>query len=91
MLDENEFAIASKLYSETFKSAGLSRDERFKPMMDYYYSITGFHETEPNAIMYHRIAAFGPLCKKCSKPYRTPIATFCAACGYKRENTKNTN
>ena len=90
MLDENEYAIASKLYSEAFKMAGLSIQERFKPMLDYYYSITGFNETEPNAIMHHRIAAFGPLCENCLKPYRTPTATFCAACGNKRENTHNT-
>lgn len=85
MLDEDEFAIASKLYSEGFKKIGLSMDERFKPMLDYYYSITGFKETEPNAIMHHRITQFGPLCENCSKPYRTPQATFCPSCGNKRE------
>jgi hypothetical protein len=89
MLDEDEFAIASKLYSDAFKMTGMSREERFRPLLDYYYSITGFKETEPNAIMHHRIADYGSPCENCSKPYRTPVATFCPACGNRRGNVQN--
>ena len=86
MLDEEEYAIAAKLYSQGFEKieSGKSREERFKPMLDYYNNLTGFEETEPNAIMHHRIEQYGPPCENCSKPYRTALASFCAACGNKR-------
>ncbi|OEK04691.1 hypothetical protein [Roseivirga misakiensis] len=84
MLDEEEYAEAYRLYGEAFKKAG-SFHERFKPVSDYYTKITGFEETHPNAIMHHRISLYGPPCENCGKPYRTPGATFCAACGNKRQ------
>ena len=84
MLDEDEFSIARNLYKDAFKKKGEIK-ERFQPMLDYYRSVTGFEETEPNAILHHRISQYGPPCANCSKPYRTPQATFCAACGNKRK------
>ncbi|RKQ43395.1 hypothetical protein BXY85_4017 [Roseivirga pacifica] len=88
MLDEEEYAIAHKLYGEALgrRKPGMTREESFKPMLNYYKEVTGFEETEPNAIMHHRIAQYGPPCENCGKPYRTPKASFCAACGNKREN-----
>jgi hypothetical protein len=85
MLDEEEFAIASKLYSDAFKKSGRPLKDRFKPLLEYYESVTGFKETVPNAIMHHRISEHGPPCENCGKPYRTPKASFCAACGNKRK------
>lgn len=87
MLDELEFEIASHLYGEGFKNIApkLTIESRFKPLLDYYKIITGMEETEPNAIMHHRIAQYGPPCENCGKPYRTPKASLCVACGYKRE------
>jgi hypothetical protein len=86
MLDEQEYETAHKLFSECFKEmhSGKARSERYKPLLDYYCQITGYDETEPNAIMHHRIAQYGPPCEMCKKPYRTPQASFCAACGNKR-------
>ncbi|WP_264549822.1 hypothetical protein [Flavobacterium sp. N2820] len=91
MLNEEEYIIASKLYGESFQKmkTGLSRKESFKPMLDYYNEITGFGETEPNAIMHHRISQYGPPCENCGKPYRTPQASFCASCGNKRLTAPN--
>ena len=86
MLDEEEFAIAYRLYGEAFRTLGKTRAERFKKLLDYYFETTGFKETEPNAIMHHRIAQYGPPCENCGKPYRTPKASFCASCDNKREN-----
>jgi hypothetical protein len=87
MLDEEEFSIAHQLYGDVFKVSkpGLTIEDRFQPMLDYYNELTGFGETEPNAIMHHRIAQYGPPCENCGKPYRTPEASFCAACGNKRK------
>ena len=85
MLDEEEFAIAYELYGAAFKMTGKSMKERFKPLLEYYESVTGFGETIPNAIMHHRISQYGPPCENCNKPYRTPEASLCPACGNKRK------
>ena len=82
MLDDNEFKKAQELYSSGFKNI---KPDRFKPLLDYYYDLTGWAITEHNAIMHHQISQYGPPCENCGKPYRTPLATFCAACGHKRK------
>ena len=87
MLDKQEFAIASKLYSEGFSIAKVNLQDRFKELLDYYNGLTGFGETEPNAIMHHAIELIGPDCENCGKPYRTPEAKICALCGNKRSIT----
>ena len=88
MLDEDEYQQASVLYGEGFKKEVVrwlsDRQERFRRLLDYYFELTGFQETEPNAIMHHRIEQYGPPCESCGKPYRTKRAAFCAACGHKR-------
>ncbi|NOU59622.1 hypothetical protein [Marinifilum caeruleilacunae] len=85
MLDKEEFKIASKLYSKALKNTKSNKQERFQELLAYYNNLTGFAETEPNAIMHHAIEYYGPDCVKCGKPYRTPKANICAACGNKRE------
>lgn len=91
MLDESEYLEAQRLYSLMFKPVGpdLSRAARAKPLLDYYNGLTGFDETEPNAVMHHRIAQYGPPCEVCGKPYRTPQAELCAACGNQRASERN--
>lgn len=59
-------------------------DKRFKAVIDYHKEITGEEETNVNVIAHHRIALFGPPCESCGKPYRTNLASFCAACGHRR-------
>lgn len=80
MLDDDEFESAKELYSQGFKKV----EDRFQPLLDYYNKLTGFAETNPNAIMHHQISQYGAACENCGKPYRTPEASFCAACGSKR-------
>ncbi len=85
MLDDDEFKKAFELMGSAFrKELGISLSERHKPLLDYYNNLTGFGETNPNAIMHHRISDYGPPCENCGKPYRTPKASFCAVCGHKR-------
>lgn len=83
MLDEEEFAEAARLYSKLFGNIA-QRKQNEKALLDYYNNLSGDNETEVNAIMHHRIAQYGPPCENCGKPYRTPKASFCAACGHKR-------
>lgn len=87
MLAEAEYQIAYRLYGEGIRNptSELTTEARYKPLLDYHKEVTGMEETEPNAIMHHRIAQYGPPCENCGKPYRTPKGSFCAACGLKRE------
>lgn len=85
MLDEDEFATANRLYIDAFRKKEISLKERFNPLLEYYESITGVREMNPNTIMHHRINLYGELCENCGKPYRTPQASFCPACGNKRK------
>jgi hypothetical protein len=50
-----------------------------------YEKISGFHETNPNALYHHRLSIYGPPCHVCGKPLRTPQAKHCAACGAERK------
>ena len=84
MLNKEEFVIASELYSKGFKIVNKERKERFKELLEYYYNITAFRETEPRAIMHHSLEQIGPDCENCGKPYRTPKAKLCANCGNKK-------
>jgi hypothetical protein len=93
MLDEDEFAVVAKLYSEAFSMTKEFRlkhnlplgecpiDERFRPVREAYEQMTGMFESNQNAIMHHRISLYGDACENCGKPLRTPQASFCAACG----------
>jgi len=85
MLDSEEGKIASKLLSEGFQEAKkLRKSPNYSKLLDYYKEVTGFEETNPNAIMHHFINMYGPDCENCGKPYRTETATFCPKCGNKR-------
>lgn len=93
MLDEQEFQAVYELTGNALTKAkelrqkqnlsleGLSVDEVFRPMREKYKEIAGYDETNHNAIFHHRISIYGEPCKQCSKPLRTPRASFCAACG----------
>ena len=49
-----------------------------------YERMTGFHETNANALWHHRLSIYGPPCQACGKPLRTPEARSCAVCGAER-------
>ncbi|HZS04674.1 MAG TPA: hypothetical protein VFD58_07555 [Blastocatellia bacterium] len=94
MLDEEEYDVIDELYSQAFRAAkDFSKNRppetsikgRFRSVCEAYKQMTGFDETNHNAIMHHRISIYGPPCAKCGKPLRTPRAAFCAACGTPRE------
>jgi len=97
MLDEAEFATVSELYSaavRTIKEHSRHWDascraelhmRQYRSVLDAYHSITGSeHNGHPWLLMHHRISIYGPICSTCSKPLRTPKASYCAACGADR-------
>lgn len=58
------------------KAAGYGQEA-----LKVYYQITGFQETNPDALWHHRLSLFGAPCSFCGKPLRTPNAKLCAECG----------
>ncbi len=86
MLNGEEFKKAAKLYSECMKDlqSHPNMAQRFKPLLDFYNELSSWDETNASAVMHHSIDQYGPACEKCGKPYRTNQASFCAACGNKR-------
>jgi hypothetical protein len=94
MLDEDEFAEVSALLSLGIRGIQLEREttgaplsaiplsQHFNRALDEYERITGFRETNANAIWHHRLSLYGSPCPACSKPLRTPQARFCPACGW---------
>jgi len=93
MLDEEEFAIIFALYRDGLRlhkqveelhdhpRRGSTIEELYKPCLDEYERRTGFRETNPAAIMHHRLSRYGRLCRGCGKPLRTPQASRCMDCG----------
>ena len=93
MLDEDEYAEATRLYSQCMDATkefrerwhvpleGASIDDRFRPIRDWYAELTGVLNCHQNAIMHHRLSMFGDPCRVCGKPLRSPRAKICAGCG----------
>jgi hypothetical protein len=95
MLDEQEFAVVFGLFRDGMRltkhieeqlehpQRGTGLTHRFKACLDEFERMTGFNETNPNAVLHHRLALYGPPCSVCGKPLRTPKAANCMACGAK--------
>jgi hypothetical protein len=93
MLDEQEWATFEPLLRRSLADTKAERarekvplsislvEQHFKPPLEAYARLTGFQETNPNAVWHHRLSIYGPPCPSCGKPFRTPQATFCAGCG----------
>lgn len=92
ILDEAEYASVAKLYSDAIKGVkeycerwgiplkDATTEERFRPVCLRYEELSVYKETNPNAVMHHRLSLYGPPYKHCGKPLRTPKAKLCAAC-----------
>ena len=68
------------------ETTGASLDEAIKlgfeaPALDQYFAITGFRESNWNAIWHHQLSDHGPPCRFCGKLLRTAKAKRCVECG----------
>lgn len=94
MLTEDEWQIVRPIgYIEQIKryreETGCTLAEARERGLGYqtlaaYERVTGYKETDPNAILHHRLSMYGPPCHACGKPLRTPIARYCAVCNAAR-------
>ncbi|HTJ31330.1 MAG TPA: hypothetical protein VL346_12555 [Acidobacteriaceae bacterium] len=92
MLSDEEFAEVSSLYREGIRAGKEFRlangiplenatiEVRFRNLLAAYERLTGYRETNPNAVMHHRLSLYGPPCRHCGKPLRTPQTKLCGAC-----------
>jgi hypothetical protein len=93
MLDEQEYAHFWELYRQCSAPLGAyvmehgrspgteAIAEMFRPMLDEFERLTGRRDVEPKAIINHRLADYGPPCRQCGRPLRTPRASKCMECG----------
>ncbi|MGF1628515.1 MAG: hypothetical protein ACFCUT_03520 [Kiloniellaceae bacterium] len=93
MLDEDEWAQVQPLLANAIEQIkryreihGASLSEARakgygREALERYFQITGFRETNADALWHHRLSDFGPPCRACGKPLRTPRAKLCAECG----------
>jgi hypothetical protein len=92
MLDEAEYAEIWTLFTEGLKRTKAFRkrfgvplrdalsEGFYRPVLECYERLTGIKESNPNAVLHHRISLYGPPCKRCGKPLRTPKAKRCGSC-----------
>ncbi|MEO1275669.1 MAG: hypothetical protein AAFV96_09825 [Pseudomonadota bacterium] len=83
MLTDEEWHAIKVLAEERATSLG----ERLEIVLSEYNRLTGFGETNVNAVHHHVASLYGPPCRSCARPLRTPKATVCAACGMQRDAT----
>lgn len=50
--------------------------------LDLYEHLTGVRLSHPDELYSVELSRYGRPCPQCSRPFRTPIAKFCAECGF---------
>jgi hypothetical protein len=92
MLDEQEFAEIASLHRLGMQSAKEYRAETGAPiervpltecfvaMLGRFEAMTGFRETNPNAVWHHGLSLYGPPCGRCGRLLRTPKAELSGSC-----------
>jgi hypothetical protein len=77
MLTEEEYQFVMSFLSA---ESGVPFGERQQLALDAYWQITGERETRFPVLYHHRLALYGPPCRFCHKPLRTPRASLCGCC-----------
>jgi len=80
MLDDEEYGQVAAHATST-SAAGADGLAAF---VAAYNRVTGWSETNPNAVGHHRLSMYGPPCPQCGKPFRSGRASYCRECGHKR-------
>ncbi len=98
MLTDKEWELFTPYFTDAIKKIQLHRAEHNCSLkeatekgfgqLDLYEHITGFKETNLNAIHHHRLSLYGSPCQVCGKPLRTPLARYCANCGVEKHHER---
>src|SRR5438552_16265321 len=86
MLDEGEFPEIERAYRESMRASFAKRelqDAKEKAVTTaqaVYERLTHTTGVDKWDVLQHRISLYGPPCRACGKPLRTPQARLCAAC-----------
>jgi hypothetical protein len=81
-----------KEYQETHAvTLARAHSEASAAMLSLYREMTGFEETNKNALWHHRISLYGSPCHVCGRPLRTPVAKRCVECGAVRSGNAPTS
>ena len=75
MLDELEYQQVTSV-----RVGGMALKDGLLPVIAEYERVTGYKETNPNAIYHHRLSLYGDPCRSCGRPLRTPRAKLCGSC-----------
>ena len=59
---------------------GIRLKDRLPEAVQKYQRLTGYRETNANAIWHHKLSLYGAPCKQCGRPLRTPDAKKCGSC-----------
>jgi hypothetical protein len=54
----------------------------FHQACQIYYELTGYYESNADALYHHRLSIYGDECPSCGYLFRTPKAKFCTNCGF---------
>ena len=79
MLTDEGFALVAARSPVPHKIS-LRQERAWRDFLDEYERITGYRETNQNAIYHHVLSYYGPPCAACGKPLRSPRAKLCGAC-----------
>jgi hypothetical protein len=82
MLDDDEVGQVMLLLPNAATRVKTREDHQamFAPMLTEYARITGFRETNPNVVFHHFVSLYGPPCRYCGRPLRTPHTKLCGRC-----------
>ena len=92
-LDENEWAQVEPLIRKSVEDVKRYREQtgatvpealgqhRATAALAKFAQLTGYFESDANAIWHHRRSLYGTACTTCGELLRTPRARHCAGCG----------
>ncbi len=94
MMDEAEYKEMMTIYSSCVASLKSYRSNQmatleeaetntdaFRPLQEWVHLRLGKIDYAIEELRHHRLSDFGPPCKQCGHPLRTPRARRCANCG----------
>jgi hypothetical protein len=92
-LDESEWAQVEPLLRKSVQAVKQYREQtgasvsealgqhRATAALAKFADLTGYFETDANAIWHHRLSLYGGSCPQCGELLRTPRARYCVGCG----------